>query len=201
MKIKFILFALCLPTVLIFSFTVKNEIGPCYLSFNTSGSLTAAPADRLPEGHEKSRMLPIENGEVEISQVDGYRILYNNVNKAPFVNLKVELSDKKSYAADQKNLLTHFSYLNSHSTGMETKDLIEMEVNGYKIYGLSRNSIEAGSTLGTFVCFPGDNTVVYFYFNNLKPQYRNFESLEDYKRQRDAFIDEYTKHLTACKGK
>jgi len=84
---------------------------------------------------------------------------------------------------------------------METKDLIELEFNGYKIYGLSRGAIETGSTLGTFVMFPGNGVTVYFYFNNMKPEYRNFESVDDYKKQRDRFIDEYTKYLTTCKDK
>ena len=47
--------------------------------------------------------------------------------------------------------------------------------------------------------FPGNNVTVYFYFNNLKPEISNFEGIEDYKKQRDKFIDEYTKHLTTCK--
>ncbi|AYB34057.1 hypothetical protein D4L85_27295 [Chryseolinea soli] len=82
---------------------------------------------------------------------------------------------------------------------METKDLIELEFNGYKVYGLSRGSIETGSTLGIFVMFPGNDVTVYFYFNNMKPEYRNFESVNDYKKQRDQFIEEYTKYLTTCK--
>ena len=113
----------------------------------------------------------------------------------------MELSDKKSYVKDQKNLIENLKYLISHSTGMESKDIIELEFNGYKAYGLSRGSIESGSTLGTFVMFPGNGVTVYFYFNNLTPEYRNFESLEDYKKQRDRFIDEYTKHLTTCQIK
>ena len=92
-------------------------------------------------------------------------------------------------------------YLNSNSAGMETKDLIELNFNGYKIYGLSRGTIEKGSTLGRFIMFPGNGITVYFYFNNLTPEYRNFESIDDYKKQRDKFIDEYTKYLTTCKDK
>ena len=82
---------------------------------------------------------------------------------------------------------------------METKDLIELNFNGYKIFGLSRGTIEKGSTLGSFIMFPGNGVTVYFDFNNLKPDFRNFESVEDYKKQRDKFIEEYTRHLTTCK--
>jgi hypothetical protein len=127
--------------------------------------------------------------------------LYNNNKSVPFVNLKVELSDPNSYDNDKKRLLDNLKYLNTHSAGMETKELIELDFNGYKISGLSRGTIETGSTLGIFIMFPGNGVTVYFYFNNLKPEVRNFESLEDYKKQRDRFLEEYTKHLKACSDK
>lgn len=179
----------------------KYEISQCYLSFNNATNLIAAEPDKLPEKAEKFRPVITANGGVNISRIAGYRILYNNGKKAPFVNLKVELSEKKSYEKDKKIIIEHLGYLNDNTPEMETKELIEMEFNGYKVYGLSRGTIESGSTLGTFVMFPGNGVTVYFYFSNLKPEYRNFESVEDYKLQRDRFIDEYTKYLTLCKPK
>jgi hypothetical protein len=184
---------LLLLSVGFLSCTNKYEIGECFISFNNPSKLIAATPDRLPGGSDKVRTVPTNNGEVDITRVDGYRILYNNSKNAAFVNLKVELSKEKMYENDQKNLIENLKYLNNNSPGMETKDLIELEFNGYKLYGFSRATIESGSTLGTFVMFPGNGVVVYFYFNNLKPEYRNFESIDDYKVQRDRFIDEYTK--------
>lgn len=200
MKSKLITLSTLLLTALFLSFTSKNEIGQCYISFKSSTNLTPAAPDRLPETSKKVRTVKTDNGEVEVTRIDGYRVLYNNNKNAPFVNLKVELSENKSYNQDQKNLIDNLKYLNSHST-METKDLIELEFNGYKVYGLSRGTIETGSTLGTFIMFPGNGVTVYFYFNNMKPEFRNFESVADYKKQRDKFMDEYTKYLTACKDK
>ena len=201
MKSKLTLLLTILIAIFLVSFRSKNEIGQCYISFKNATNLTFAEPDRLPETAEKVRTLKTDNGEVEVTRIDGYRVLYNNSNNVPFVNLKVELSDDKSYKKDQKSLIENLKYLNSHSTGMETKDLVELEFNGYKVYGLSRGTIESGSTLGTFVLFPGNGVTVYFYFNNLKPKYRNFESVDDYKRQRDKFIDEYTKFLKTCSDK
>ena len=201
MKSKIIILSTLLLTIALLSFKSKNEISKCFISFATATSLTAALPDRLPETSEKIRTLKTENGEVEVTRIDGYRILYNNNKKVPFVNLKVELSDPNSYETDQKRLLDNLKYLNTHSSGMETKELIELKFNGYKISGLSRGTIETGSTLGTFIMFPGNGVTVYFYFNNLKPDFRNFESVEDYKKQRDKFLEEYTKHLTTCSEK
>ena len=201
MKLKINLFSTILLAILLFSYTSKNEIGQCYISFKSATNLTAADPDRLPKTSETVRTVKTDNGEVEVTIIDGYRVLYNNDKKAPFVNLKVELSEKNAYDKDQKNLVDNLKYLNSHSTSMETKDIIELKFNGYKVYGLSRGSIEKGSTLGTFIMFPGNGVTIYFYFNNLTPEFRNFGSVDDYKKQRDKFMDEYTKFLTTCKDK
>ena len=201
MKSKITTLSVLIITIFIFSFTIENEIKECFISFKSSTNLTPETPDRLPETYRTSRTVTTAKGEVEITCIDGYRILYNNNKKVPFVNLKVELSAKKEYEKDQKNLIENLKYLNANSKGMETKNLIELEFNGYKIYGLSRGTIESGSTLGTFVMFPGNGVTVYFYFNNIKPEYRNFESIADYKKQRDRFMNEYTKYLKSCKGK
>jgi hypothetical protein len=185
----------------LFSFKKQHEIAKCLISFTTATSLTAATPDRLPETTEKVRSVKTESGDVEVTRIDGYRILYNNDKNAPFVNLKVELSDPNAYKTDQERLLANLKYLSSHSIGMETKELMELQFNGYKIIGLSRATIEARSTLGTFIMFPGNGVTVYFYFNNLRPGYRNFETVGDYKKQRDRFLEEYTNYIKACGAK
>jgi len=176
-----------------------KTIANCYISFNGVKNLTAKTPDRLPESAAKPREVKTLDGMKSVSRNAGYRILYLNNNNVPFVNLKIEQSSDGSYEADSKNLIENLRYLIKNSSGMKSKDVIELEFNGQKIYGLSRNSIDKGSTLGTFIMFPGNNIVVYFYFNNLKPEYRNFKSLKDYEKQRDRFIDEYTKHMNNCK--
>ena len=201
MKLKTIVFGVILCIIGLSCVTAEDKIQKCLISFQGSNGLTAQTADRLPETAEKVRQLKTNSGEVAITRVDGYRVLYKNNKNVPFVNLKVELSDSKAYQVDTIGLIENLKYMNSASQGMETKDILELSFNGYKIYGLSRNSIEKGSTLGTFIMFPGNDITVYFYFNNLPPDLRTFESLEDYKTQRDKFIDDYTKHLKSCDKK
>lgn len=185
--------------ILMLGFKAKNEIPPCYVAFKDATNLTAGNADRLPETAEKVRTVKTDSGEVEVTRIDGYRVLYNNDKNVAFVNLKVERSDKKHYDTDKQRLISHLTYLNAHSLEMESKELIELDYNGYKIYGLSRGKIETGSNLGTFIMFPGNDIAVYFYFNNMKPEDRNFKTLEDYKIQRNRFIEEYTWYLKTCR--
>src|SRR5947208_3295719 len=101
-------------------------IDNCYLSFPGVKGLVATTPDRLPETADKFRALGTEHGEVTVSRIDGYRILYKNDRQAPFVNLKVELCDSQSFKADKAGILDNLRYLNSHSEGMEGTDLIEM---------------------------------------------------------------------------
>src|SRR4051812_22363205 len=94
-----------LVAVVCLSFSFKNEIGSCYISFKMPGTLTATEPDKLPESSKKARNVPTEHGDVAISRIDGYRVLYNNEKNAPFVNLKVELSENGSYEKDKLNLI------------------------------------------------------------------------------------------------
>src|SRR5450432_2920549 len=132
MKSKLKLFSTLLLAIVFLNFTYKIEIPSCYLSFTTSTNLTAAKPERLPESAEKYRTLQTDSGQVEVSRIDGYRILYNNSKNVPFVNLKVERSKKDSYKADQNKLIDNLNYINYHSDDMESKNLIELEFNGYK---------------------------------------------------------------------
>jgi len=183
------------------SFTYINEIGNCFISFTNPGNLTATAPGRLPATSEKVRTIKTDKGEVEVSRIDGYRVLYTNNKKAPFVNLKVELSEKNSYANDKKNLIDNLKFITANTPEMETKDLIELEFNGYKVYGVSRKTIISGNILGLFMLFPENGVTVFFDFLNTKPEFRNFTSVEDYKKLRDQFIDEYTKYLKICRDK
>jgi len=181
---------------LLFLITSFKPIDDCYLSFQHSILIKQNP-DRLPD--PTPRTLSVNSDEVKISRVDGYRIRYNNAKNAPFADVKVELSQNGEYENDQENLIRNLHYLYTHSSASRKEEFIDTKVNGYRILGISNTTIDVGSNLGTFIMFPGEGVTVYFYFNNLKPEYRNFVDADDYKKQRNQFFEEYTKHLRVCK--
>ena len=193
------IFSMLLFSLALYGFNVQSHLDTCYISFKTPSNLTAAEPERRPESSGKNRILKTETGEVTITTIDGYRVLYNNEKKVAFVNLKVELTDKDSYETTTRNLLDNLKYQVSHSKNMESGEPIVMELNGMKIYGLSRTSIEAANTFGTFLMFPGNGIIVHFYFSNIKEGYRHFETVEEYRKLRDAFLNEYTQHLASCR--
>lgn len=184
-----LLYALC-------AFNVFEGTDSCYITFHTSGGLTAAQPDRLPESAvaDKYRILNIGDDTVHVSTLDGYRILYNNVHGAPFINMKVELSDEASYEQDKKHLHRMLQRL----ADTENIEVEKHKVNGFTIFGVSDQTFQHGSNLATYIMFPKKNIVVYFYFNNLREAYSNVKNLEDFRQQRDFFFEEYTAHLTKC---
>ena len=106
MKLKITLLFTVLLTIAFFSFKSKNEINNCYISFKNATNLKADKPDQRLRSSEKFRTVNTAYGDVEVTSVEGFRIIYNNQKKAPFVNLKVELSDPDSYETDQKKSLT-----------------------------------------------------------------------------------------------
>jgi hypothetical protein len=201
MKSKLIFFSTLVLIIICFGFTNKHEIGICYLTFNSATNLTKGSADRLTQPSVVIKKVLTNNGEADVTRADGYRILYKNNMDEAFVSLKVELSEYSSYEKDRQNLIENLKYINYHNTNMESQDVTELKFNSYTIYGISLGTIEPMGTLGTFIMFPGDGVTVYFYFNNMRKERRNFESVEDYKKQRNRFIEEYTNHLMNCKNK
>lgn len=199
MKSKLSVILAILSAAFLLSFKNKGNINSCFLSFKNPTGLSMGATDRVSEKADHHRTLPTSKGDVVITRVDGYRVLYNNNKDVPFVNLKVEQTEEGAYLTDQTKLLENLRYFAATGVNMESNEVIKLEFNGYTIWGVSRNSIKEGSNLGTFVMFPGNDIVVYFYFNNLKPGYRHFETAEEYKALRNAFIDEYTRHLKGCR--
>ncbi len=71
MKSKLTLLSVILTTIILLSFKGKNEIEQCYISFKSATNLTVGIPDRLPETSDKKRTVNTEQGEVEVTRIDG----------------------------------------------------------------------------------------------------------------------------------
>lgn len=198
MQKQFILLSVFILTFSFSSIAVDKTIDPCFVSFEDATHLNAAAPNKLPKDQAKARKLQTAEGVVKVSRIDGYRVVYKNENKELFVTLIVELSSPKKHEADKTNLLANLYYLNLITEDMETEELIELEFNDYTLYGIGSSTIEEGETLGIFVMFPGNDVIVYFYFQNIDEDDRHFQTLDEFKTERDLFLDEYTLHLSEC---
>ncbi|WP_026712561.1 hypothetical protein [Flavobacterium daejeonense] len=190
-----------LKTGIVYFFMLANlhslraqDIPDCFISFKGYKSVTNVRIDRLPAKKNKYRILPTTEGLKKISQLDGYRILYNKQN-FPFVNLKVEYSDSKAYQDDQKNLLAHLNFISNHSG---SKGSVEVKVNGYSIYGFN-NSTSANRIIGSFVIFPQKNVIIYIDFE--KPEKRSYNNQQVFLEEQNIFFEYYTTYLKKCHNK
>ncbi|MEI8278422.1 MAG: hypothetical protein WCG87_01590 [Bacteroidota bacterium] len=179
----------------------QNHISDYYLSFAYPTGLNVKSSDRQ-ELTAEARSLTTDNGNVQISLMDAYSIQYNNAKEATFVNMNVLLLDKDSYLDDQQKILDALRYQNAHNTGTESADLIEIRSNGYKLKGIGRNSVDAAGIkdLSTFVLFPGNGVVVYLHFNDLNFDKRHYANIDEFKKLRKLFIDEYTEYISRFKN-
>src|SRR5438067_2201429 len=138
MRSTLLILSIFLFAIALMSFIREDEISKCFLTYRGPKGLTMQTPERLPETSDKFRELKTTYGDIKITRIDGYRVLYVNEKKAPFVNLKVELSDAKYYSTDTIGLINNLNWLSSVSAGLKTKGIIDTTFNGYKIYGVSR---------------------------------------------------------------
>lgn len=153
-----------------------------------------APAELT--GAEKIIPLETAAGNVNIAVTNGYNVAYINKNKAAVVALKVVRANTATFAKDTAEVLASLRYLNGRDNNTESKGLITLSYNGYKIYGISHNTTTEKGPQGSFVMFPGNNIIVYINFNSITG---NNESQEDYKGRRNTFLGAYTAHLQNCR--
>lgn len=178
---------------------LNSQIPSCYTSYDGGKNLSARAPDVLPKANAVPQERKTAGGTVHVSLEEGYRILYDNEYGVPFINLKVERSTEGMYEQDQQHLLDHLKYLISSTDGLTSERLLAFDVEGTKVYGFSRSSLDNGSILSTLIAFPGDHTVVYFYFNNLKPEYSPHSTIKKFEKSRDRFVKEYLHSLEACR--
>jgi hypothetical protein len=178
--------------------TVRSEIGRCFISFNDATNLRATEPEKLGAPLEKLRNLATRKVEENVVRKDGYSIQFYNEQHVWFVNLKIELFEEDVYDVVKKTILANLDYAASLPGNIKTNQSVELEFNDYKFYGMSLQGLNAGKMLGSFVMFPGDGVILYFNFNNIRPEARHFNSIKEYEELRDKFFDAYTEHLKSC---
>ena len=134
---------------------------------------------------------PTKNGEVHIPVEVGYRVLITYMEEERFGNLKVERLPKSKYIDAKANLLDGLQFL-ATEPGMEPTVQTVIR-NGFTIYGATHNKLEGG-TLSIYYLFLEDKSVlISMYLLNAEPRWRLFNTIEEYKKIRDQFLDVYSK--------
>src|SRR5664279_1528756 len=135
---------------------------------------------------------PTKNGEVRIPVEAGFRVLVTYKETELFGNLKVERLPKSQYIDEKSNLLSSLEYL-SAAPGNEP---VQTDTrNGLTIYGHTRNKLEGGTLSIYYLFLDQESVAVSMYLLNAEPAERKFNTLDEFKKIRDRFLDAYTKCL------
>lgn len=131
------------------------------------------------------------SGPRQIPMVAGRRIMFAYPEKDFYANVKVEILPAENYAETRQFLIDNFDHLLA-SGETERNYGLRPTLNGLDIRGMDRSKIEGG-VLGTYLIFDDSNrTVSTIYFLNQDAEKRSFQTIEEYRKQRDHFLAAYT---------
>ena len=134
-----------------------------------------------------------KDGEVRIPVEVGYRVLVTYMEGELFGNLKVERLPESQYSDEKATLLKSLEFVAARHVN-ERNVQTDMR-NGLTLYGTTQDKLEGG-TLSIYNLFDdAKNIVVSMYLLNDYPEQRKFNTLDEYKKVRDKFLDAYTKCL------
>jgi hypothetical protein len=192
MKTK-LFFALGISTVLL-AFKVADEIPSCFLNFKETKAVKAT-GDVVKAAVIKPYKLNTGKTEHNMSANESHTVIYNNTKNAAFIKLRVEQSKANSYGKDTGAVYNNLKVQMKEGKRFENSYLIEQNYNGYKVYGYSHNTLDKDSVQAHYAFFPGADCIIYIDFLRLKPEQRTYETVGDFRHQRDNFLSYYTAYL------
>lgn len=108
-----------------------------------------------------------------------------------YANVKVEILPEKNYAETRQSLIDNFDYMLNSGDGNTRNYGLKPTLNGLDVRGLDRDKLEGG-VLGVYLLLDDiSRMVTTIYFLNQEPKDRSFQTLEEYRVQRDRFLAAY----------
>lgn len=154
-----------------------------------AGCVSAGPI----KGVETKRSIPatarsitVPGGtELQVSVLDGYRVLMATTQGQLFVNLKLERSAPGKAEADRDAIRLQMQGFASQAPA-GSPPLKREQGGGVETLGLDQPSLDGGGPLGFYTLFlPHADMVVTAYLLNQPPAQRDFATYADYERLRD----------------
>lgn len=151
--------------------------------------------DRLP-ARLTTRDVQTRAGMMQVSTVDGYRLILYRQSVEPLVNLKIERSAEGKFAADHQVLSTQMQELTVNS---KTGQVVPLELgmrHGVEVLGLNSPSpAQASGVISLYTLMhAASGTVASIYMLGQPPASREFATDAEYQAIREQFIDV----LAAC---
>lgn len=191
---SFVLSFLALASLATFPAAAQTSDIPKSLSAYTSchfpDDLLISNIDPLAPG-VTARWVDTSNGSKRIDMAAGIRVMFRYPLTDFYANVKVELLPAAEYPNLKKDLLANFEYL-AQSSGNVRNTTLPSQIHGFETYGEDRDQLKGG-VLGFYLLFD-DKTqaATTIYFLNQDEWQRKFQTVEEYRRLRDQFLQAYT---------
>jgi hypothetical protein len=162
-----------------------------YTSCKFSDGLTVVETSPLAPGiHE--RTVQTLKGSRQIGMVEGRRVMFAYPDKDFYANVKVEILPEKNYGETKQSLIDNFDYILASGDGNTRNYALKPTMSGLGVRGLDRDKVEGG-VLGVYLLLDDSlRMVTTIYFLNQEPKDRSFQTIDEYRVQRDRFLTTYT---------
>jgi hypothetical protein len=161
-----------------------------YTACKFSDGLTVVDISPLAPGIH-ARTVQTSKGPRQIEMVEGRRVMFAYPEKDFYANVKVEILPEKNYAETRQFLIDNFDYMLNSGDGNTRNYGLKPTLNGLDVRGLDRDKLEGG-VLGVYLLLDDiSRMVTTIYFLNQEPKDRSFQTLEEYRVQRDRFLAAY----------
>src|SRR5437868_13518606 len=158
-----------------------------FTSCKFSDGLTVVETSPLTPGIH-ARTVQTLKGPRQIEMVEGRRVMFAYPEKDFYANVKVEILPEKNYAETRKFLIDSFDYTLASDDGSTRNYGLKSMQHGLDVRGLDRGKLEGG-VLGLYLLLDDSSRMVTtIYFLNQEPKDRSFQTMEEYRVQRDRFL-------------
>lgn len=162
-----------------------------YTSCVFPDQLRIVQADPLAPG-VTSRSVDTAQGHEQIDLTAGERVMFAYPMTDFFANVNVELLPADRYPQLKQTLIANLHYLESQPHGPSPAEALPIGLHGFEVHGNDRRRLE-GDVLGMYLMFDDKaHVVTTIYFLNQQAWQRKFQSMDEYGRLRDHFLQNYT---------
>lgn len=177
----------------------KDDSDPLkpFTTCELGGDLKVKEVTRRPKSAEQHREVTTDKGSERVSVIDGYRVMFGYKDVAYFfANVKIEQSNAGNYAQDKERVINGQKHQSSVKQSTKLLFTEEEVLNGFEHYGIDRDVIDVGGTLGIHVLFDdAKHLIITIYILNQEKKKRRFNNIEEYSVLKTDFLNRYSECL------
>ena len=139
-----------------------------------------------------SRTVDTALGRQRIDLIGGERVMFAWPMTDFFAHVNVELFPTARYPQIKQILIANLHYLESQPHGPMRAEALPAGLHGFEVHGNDRQRLD-GDVLGMYLMFDDKaHAATTIHFLNQEAWRRKFQSMDEYGRLRDHFLQNYT---------